>query len=140
MFLTDLATLLLKFRSDNKLYIIMMDANTPINAPELLDFMDDHDLVDLMQDYLPNTHPPTYRDGQHQIGCILGSSPLLHSVTAAHIYNRILSMFVFNLANQIVRYIAQPKSPRKTTDQERQHSAWVNVLFKENLSCGEIGI
>jgi hypothetical protein len=63
----------------------MMDANTRPTSSELLGFMQDHDLTDLMQNFLPQQRPPTYRRGQHQINFILGLSSLLPYITAAYI-------------------------------------------------------
>jgi hypothetical protein len=63
----------------------MMDANTRIDAPELLCFCQTNDLTDLMQDFLPTRRPPTHQRGQHQIDCILGSTALLPFISAAFI-------------------------------------------------------
>jgi hypothetical protein len=51
----------------------MMDANDPIDSTPMDKFMDELDLWDLMEDYLPATPPLTYQRGRQKIDHIVGT-------------------------------------------------------------------
>jgi L-alanine-DL-glutamate epimerase-like enolase superfamily enzyme len=61
--LDDLATFATAYESLGNEVIIMMDANSPANDPDLTAFTDSLNLHDLMADYLPDIPPKTYQRG-----------------------------------------------------------------------------
>ena len=65
--------------------IIMMDANAPIDAKAIEDFMEALNLHDLMEDYLPETPPKTYQRGRHKIDHVMGTIGVLTAMTGAGI-------------------------------------------------------
>jgi hypothetical protein len=63
----------------------MMDANSPIEDPAIQAFMDANNLHDLMEEFLPDDPPPTYKRGTTKIDHILGTIGIVFAMTGAGI-------------------------------------------------------
>jgi hypothetical protein len=83
--LDDLKTFLQPYEQDKNEILIMLDANDPIESTSMYKFMDDLNLCDLMDDFLPPTPPKTYQRGQQKIDHILGTMGLNLSIIWAYV-------------------------------------------------------
>ena len=65
--LDDLKAFIQPHVNDGHEVIIMIDANSTTHDANFEEFIEDSGLHDLMNNYLPDDHPPTYRRGQNKI-------------------------------------------------------------------------
>jgi hypothetical protein len=83
--LDDLHAFLSPYEQAQTEIIIMLDANDPIEATALDNFMDELNLCDLMSAFLPSRPPVTYQRGRNKIDHILGTMGVNLSVTRAYV-------------------------------------------------------
>ena len=57
--------------------IVMINANSPNDDVNIITFLDDYGLFNLMQDYLPDQQPPTYQRSRSKIDHIWGTPGVL---------------------------------------------------------------
>ena len=65
--------------------IVMIDANSPSDDVTITQFLDEHGLLDLMIDYLPDHHPNTYQCGHSKIDHIWGTPGVLTATINASV-------------------------------------------------------
>ena len=83
--LDDLTQFISDREAEGHEIILMMDANSPIEEPAIHAFMDANNLHDLMEEFLPDEPPPTYKRGTTKIDHILGTIGIVFAMTGAGI-------------------------------------------------------